>query len=262
MVVKDEFKDVQPQTAWLAKELVKTNQDLSQLWVQFLRERQYHWHMIEEHLLPLQLSLISQSCQCRVVGNLPYTGAPSLSSSEVGLKCSASQPSLKSVSNGSCDTLWEELQDFDRKATLSSQQQEGGSLNEVEASDEEADSEAWEDCNDGGSGGGSSGGEGDSDAWRVWVWGLFPESSFWPCDLLFEECVQSVPPSAHLSDGDSLRLLGSLGWCRVIVLCLWFFMSRISLQTWAICVISLHVRDTNTLILKGVAGPMIFPDNQ
>ena len=165
MVVKDEFKDIQLQTALLAKELVKMNQDLSWLWVQFLRERQYHQHVIEVHLIPLQSSVISQSCQCRVVSNFPSFNLKPIPSSEDGPGCFPSQPSLKSVSHKlSCDSLWEQLQDIDCKAVLLSEEQEWGCLDEGEASDEEDSSEAWEDCVNGGSGGSGHGGEGDSDA--------------------------------------------------------------------------------------------------
>ena len=176
-VIRNEFRNTQKQTAWLAGEvvdnkklLVEAHQDLERLWVQFLMERHYIRHLIEEHIIPLQKTVHTNtpkdlSCQCRVVRDFPSTTINTFSPKESGLKCSASQPSLKSLTpKSSCDSLWEQLQSIDREAVLSSSIQEGGSSNEAEASDEEAGSEAWEDCCSGGSGGGGSGGEDDPDA--------------------------------------------------------------------------------------------------
>ena len=176
-VVKNEFQNTQKQTAWLAGEvvddkklLVEAHQDLERLWVQFLQECCYIRHLIEEHVIPIQKTVHANtprdlSCQCRVVRDFPSTTIDSFTPKESGLKCSASQPSLKPLTpKSSCDSLWEQLQSIDREAALSSSVQEGGRLNETEASDEEADSEEWEDCSSGGSGGGRSGGEGNSDA--------------------------------------------------------------------------------------------------
>ena len=172
-VVKNEFQNTQKQTAWLAGEvvdnkklLIQTRQDLEQLWAQFLQECCYVRHLIEEHILPLQKTVHSHSptdfsCQCRVVRDFPSTTIDAFSSSQSGLKHSTSQPSLEPITpKSSCDTLWEQLQDIDHKAAVLSSVKEGGQLNEAEALDEEADSEAWEDCCSGSAGGGHSGGEG------------------------------------------------------------------------------------------------------
>ena len=176
-VVKNKFQNMQKQTAWLAGEvvddkrlLVQACQDLEHLWVQFLQERRYIRHLIEEHVLPLQKTVHTNtprdlSCQCRVVGDFPSTTIDTFTQKESGLKCSSSQPSLKPITpKSSCDSLWEQLQSIDRKAVLSPSVKEGGGLNEAEASDEEAGLEAWEDFCSGGSGGGGSGGESKPDA--------------------------------------------------------------------------------------------------
>ena len=153
--------------AWLVGEvvdnkklLVEARQDLECLWVQFLQERCYIRHLIEEHVIPLQKTVHTNTprdffCQCRVVGDFPSTTIDTFTLKEPGLKCSPSQPSLEPITPKlSCDSLWEQLQCINREAALSSSVQEGGGLNETEASDEEASSEAWEDCCSRGSGGG------------------------------------------------------------------------------------------------------------
>ena len=176
-MVKNEFQNVQKQTTCLAGEvvddkklLVEAHQDLEHLWVQFLQERHYIRHLIEEHVIPLQKTVHANtprnlSCQCRVMGDFPSTTIDAFTPKESGLKHSTSQPSLEPITPKlSCDSLWEQLQSIDQEAALSSSVKEGGGLNEAEASDEEVGSEAWEDCCSGGSGGGGSGGEGEPDA--------------------------------------------------------------------------------------------------
>ena len=176
-MIKNEFQNTQKQMAWLVGEvvddkklLVQACQDLECLWVQFLQERHYIRHLIEEHVLPLQKPVHANtprdlSCQCRVVRDFPSTTINAFTLKEPGLKCSASQPSLKPITpKSSCDSLWGRLQSIDRETVLSSSVQEGGHSNEAEASDEEAGLEAWEDCCSGGSGGGGPGREGESDA--------------------------------------------------------------------------------------------------
>ena len=57
-----------------------------------------------------------------------------------------------------------------------------------------------------------------------------------------------------LQDGGSLWLPGSLGQCRVPVVFVLIFMSRISLQTWVIWAMSLHAHNRSTAWKYGKAG--------
>jgi hypothetical protein len=56
-IVKDDLQSLQGQIAWLARNMnegkehaVRIKEDLEHLWVEFLQERRYFRHLIEEHL--------------------------------------------------------------------------------------------------------------------------------------------------------------------------------------------------------------------
>ena len=138
--------------------------ELKCLWVMVQLEQKYLRHLIKEHLVPLQHSCSSTSCQCSIVGNFGQSPVPASFRdlhSEV-LSGHASPPPLEScLSRDSFVSFWEELNTI-VEAKVPSIKQEGSLSNEAKASASEDSEEAWEDISEGGSGGGSEGGAGSS----------------------------------------------------------------------------------------------------
>jgi hypothetical protein len=172
-VVKMEFQATQNQLAWVAdrgqgtsNKLASVEWELKRLWVQVRLEQKYLRHMIEEHLVPLQraVAVPFTGCQCPIVGNFGQSPVPA---SFVDLHSEVvyghdSPPSLESVSStDSFVSFWEELNAIP-ETEVQTFEQEGGSSNEAEASNEEASEETWEDVSSGGSGGSRDGREGNA----------------------------------------------------------------------------------------------------
>ena len=170
-IVQDEFQAVQGQITWVARRgqdtsdhLAFVEHELKSLWVQVRLEQKYLRHLIKEHVLHLQSSTPSVCCQCPILGDFRQSPIPTLfrdlhsevSSGHVG------PPPLESCSSrDSFVSFWDELNAI-VSPTLSPIKQEGGPLDEVEGSDEEASEEEWEDVGEGSDGGSSKGGEGVS----------------------------------------------------------------------------------------------------
>ena len=168
-IVQDEFQAVQGQIAWVARRgqdtsdhLAFVEHELKTLWVQVRLEQKYLRHLIKEHLLYLQSSSPSSCCQCPILGDFRQSPIPALFRdlhSEVSLG-HGSPPPLESCSSDSDSfvSFWNELNSIVEPA-VPTIEQEGGSSNEVEGSDEEASEEEWEDVGEGDVGRGSEGGE-------------------------------------------------------------------------------------------------------
>ena len=170
-IVQDEFQAVQGQIAWVARRgqdtsdhLAFMEHELKSLWVQVCLEQKYLRHLMREHVLFLQSSNPTFSCQCPILGDFRQSPIPALFRdlhSEVS-SGHVSPPPLKSCSSrDSFISFWEELNAI-VSPTVSSVQQEGSPLDEVEGSDEETFEEAWEDIGEGDDGGSIGGGEGVS----------------------------------------------------------------------------------------------------
>ena len=175
-VVRDEFQAVQGQVAWVARRgqdtsdhLAFMEHELKSLWVQVHLEQKYLRHLIREHNLALQSSNPTSSCQCPILGDFRQSPIPALFRdlhSEVS-SGHVSPPPLESCSSrDSFFSFWEELNAI-VLPMVSSVQQEGGSSNEVEGSNEETSEEAWEDAGEGDDGGSVDGGEGVSRCVRL-----------------------------------------------------------------------------------------------
>ena len=167
-IVQNEFQAVQGQIAWVARRgqdtsdhLAFVEHELKSLWVQVHLEQKYLHHLIKEHVLFLQSSNPSACCQCPILGDFRQSPIPALFRdlhSEVS-SGHVSPPPLKSCSSGdSFDSFWNELNAI-VSPTLSPVEQEGGSPDEVEGSDEEASEEEWEDVGEGDDGGSGKRGE-------------------------------------------------------------------------------------------------------
>ena len=167
-VVRDDFQSTQGQIAWVARRgqdtsdhLAFVEYELKSLWVQVRLEQKYLRHLIKEHVLYLQSSNSSASCQCPILGDFRQSPIPTLFRdlhSEVS-SGHVSPPPLESCSSGdSFVSFWNELNAI-VSPTLPPVKQEGGSPDEVEGSDEEASEEEWEDVGEGDDGGSGKGGE-------------------------------------------------------------------------------------------------------
>ena len=167
-IVQDEFQAVQGQIAWVARRgqdtsdhLAFVEHELKSLWVQVRLEQKYLRHLIKEHVLYLQSSTPSASCQCPILGDFRQSPIPALFRdlhSEVS-SGHGSPPPLESQSTSeSFVSFWDELNSI-ISPTLSPVKQEGGSPDEVEGANEEASEEEWEDVGEGSDGGGSEGRE-------------------------------------------------------------------------------------------------------
>ena len=167
-IVQDEFQAVQGQIAWVARRgqdtsdhLAFVEHELKTLWVQVRLEQKYLRHLIKEHVLSLQSTVPSSSCQCPILGDFRQSPVPALFRdlhSEVS-SGHGSPPPLESQSTSeSFVSFWDQLNSI-VSPTLPPLQQEGGSADEVESSDEETSEEEWEDVGEGDVGGGSEGGE-------------------------------------------------------------------------------------------------------
>ena len=166
-IVQDEFQAVQGQIAWVARRgqdtsdhLAFVEHELKSLWVQVRLEQKYLRHLIKEHVLFLQSSNSSACCQCPILGDFRQSPVPALFRdlhSEVS-SGHGSPPPLESQSTSeSFVSFWNEL-DAIVSPALPPVEQEGGSSDEVEGSNEEASEEEWEDVGEGDVGGGSEGG--------------------------------------------------------------------------------------------------------
>jgi hypothetical protein len=167
-IVRDEFQSVQGQVAWVARRgqdtsdhLVFMEHELKSLWVQVRLEQKYLCHLIREHVLALQSSNPTSSCQCPILGDFRQSPIPTLFRdlhSEVS-SGHVSPPPLESCSSrDSFVSFWDELNAI-VSPTLPPVEQEGCSSDEVEGPDAETSEEEWEDVGEGDAGGGSEGGE-------------------------------------------------------------------------------------------------------
>ena len=170
-IVQDEFQAVQGQIAWVARRgqdtsdhLAFVEHELKLLWVQVRLEQKYLHHLIKEHVLYLQSSNSLACCQCPILGDFRQSPIPALFRdlhSEV-LSGHVSPPPLKPCSSrDSFVSFWDKL-NTSVLPTVSPVQQEGGLLNEVEDSDEEASEEEWEDVGEGNDGGSGERGQGNA----------------------------------------------------------------------------------------------------
>ena len=170
-VVRNDFQSTQGQITWVAcwgqdtsNHLAFMEYELKSLWVQVRLEQKYLRHLIKEHVLYLQSSNSSACCQCPILGDFRQSPIPALFRdlhSEVS-SGHVSPPPLESCSSrDSFVSFWDELNAI-VSPTLSSVKQEGGLLDEVKGSDEEASEEEWEDIGEGDAGGSGEGGEGIS----------------------------------------------------------------------------------------------------
>ena len=82
-MVKMEFQAAQGQLAWLVSwgqetsdHVMSVEWELKCLWVVVQLEQKYLRHLIREHLLPLQCSFTSTTCQCSIVGNFRESPIP------------------------------------------------------------------------------------------------------------------------------------------------------------------------------------------
>ena len=118
-IVRDEFQSVQGQVAWVARRgqdtsdhLVFMEHELKSLWVQVRLEQKYLCHLIREHVLALQSSNPTSSCQCPILGDFRQSPVPALFRdlhSEVS-SGHVSPPPLESCSSrDSFVSFWEEL---------------------------------------------------------------------------------------------------------------------------------------------------------
>ena len=170
-IVQDEFQAVQGQIAWVARRgqdtsdhLVFVEHELKSLWVQVQLEQKYLCHLIKEHVLSLQSSNPSSCCQCPILGDFRQSPIPALFRdlhSEVSSGHGHPPPLESCSSRDSFVSFWDELNSI-VSPTLPPVQQEGGSSDEAEGSDEEASEEAWEDVGEGGVEGGVVRGEGSA----------------------------------------------------------------------------------------------------
>ena len=167
-IVQGEFQAVQGQITWVARRGQDTSDhvafvehELKSLWVQVRLEQKYLRHLIKEHVLFLQSSNSAACCQCPILGDFRQSPVPALFRdlhSEVS-SGHGSPPPLESRSTPeSFVSFWDELNSI-VSPTLPTVEQEGGSPDEVEGSNEEASEEEWEDVSEGDVGGGSEGGE-------------------------------------------------------------------------------------------------------
>ena len=127
-------------------------------------EQKYIYHLIKEHLAPLQRSIPSPSCQYAIVGDFSQSPIPASFRDLHSpiLSGPASPPPLKSCSSqDSFVSFWEELNAI-VGAEVPTIKQEGGSSHEVEAPTLQTSEEAWEDVSKGSAGGSSEGGMGNA----------------------------------------------------------------------------------------------------
>ena len=158
-VVRNYFQSTQGQIAWVARRgqdtsdhLAFVEHELKSLWVQVRLEQKYLRHLIKEHLLYLQSSTPSACCQCPILGDFRQSPIPALFRdlhSEVSFG-HGSPPPLKSISPDyvSFVSFWEELNST-VEAKVPFVKLQGGLLHGLEAEDEEASEEAWEDIGEG-----------------------------------------------------------------------------------------------------------------
>ena len=189
--MQDDFQSTQGQIAWLARntnegrdQVSKMKKNLEDLWVEFLLERRYMRHLIEEHLAPLQRTINCGSCECPIVGVIGCDTTAVSSFEELSLGSSgglsvrieegprfrgspASMPPLEPKTPDSASTsesfvsFWEKLSHSPISPTISPGRQEVTVAAEVEEADEEDDEEVWTDADPGDSGGSCGGGEGE-----------------------------------------------------------------------------------------------------
>ena len=159
-------------------------QDLESLWVEFLQERRYLRHLIEEHLAPLQRTINCGCCECPIVGSIECGTTVVSSFDELSLGesgglsvrieegprfrgSSPSMPPLEPKTPDSASTsesfvsFWEKLSRSPISPAISPSRQEVTVAVEVEESDEEDGEEVWEDVGEGDFGGSGGGGEGE-----------------------------------------------------------------------------------------------------
>jgi hypothetical protein len=190
-IVQDDLQSAQGQIAWLARNtnegkehVSRIKKDLGDLWVEFLQERRYMRHLIEEHLAPLQRTINCGSCECPIVGSIGCDTTAVSSFEELSLGESgglsvrieegprfrgspASMPPLEPKTPDSASTsesfvsFWEKLSRSPISPAISPSRQEVTVAVEVEEADEEDDEEVWEDADPGDSGGSCGGGEGE-----------------------------------------------------------------------------------------------------
>ena len=165
-VVEDEFQATQGQIAWVASRgqdtsdhLAFVEHELKSLWVQVRLEQKYLRHLIKEHLLYLQSSTPSACCQCPILGDFRQSPIPALFRdlhSEVS-SGHGDPPPLESCSSDSDSfvSFWNELNAI-VEPEVSSVKPQNGKEDGVEAEDEEASEEAWEDVGEGSVEGGSA----------------------------------------------------------------------------------------------------------
>ena len=138
--------------------------ELKSLWVQVRLEQKYLCHLIKEHVLYLQSSNSSACCQCPILGDFRQSPIPTLFRdlhSEVSSEHVSPPPLESQSSRDSFVSFWDKLNTI-VSPTVSAIKQEGGPEDEVEASDEEASEEEWEDVGEGDDGRGVEGGEGNA----------------------------------------------------------------------------------------------------
>ena len=150
-IVRDEFQAVQGQVAWVVRRgqdtsdhLAFVEHELKSLWVQVRLEQKYLCHLIREHVLALQSSNPTSSCQCSILGDFRQSPIPALFRdlhSEVS-SGHVSPPPLESCSSGdSFVSFLEELNTI-IESEVPPIQQEGGASDEAEAATSQDSEEA------------------------------------------------------------------------------------------------------------------------
>ena len=82
-IVQDEFQAVQGEITWVARRgqdtsdhLAFVEHELKCLWAQVQLEQKYLRYLIKEHILSLQSSFPSSSCQCPILGDFRASPVP------------------------------------------------------------------------------------------------------------------------------------------------------------------------------------------